>query len=355
MNKRSMETYSLKEILYANTREGELYRNIGNDKVECFACGHRCKIGEGKEGICKIRFMKNGKLYVPWGYVSSIALDPIEKKPFYHVMPGATALSFGMLGCDFHCSFCQNWVTSQTLRDPDATSSVEIISAERIVDLARYHKVKIITSTYNEPLITSEWSVEIFKIAKKFGIITSYVSNGNGTLEVIDYLRPWLDLFKIDLKCFNEKEYRKMGGVLKNVLDTIKAAFDKKYWVEIVTLIIPGINDSDKELSDIAKYISGISREIPWHLTAYHPDYKIMDIPATPARTLIRAAEIGYGEGLHYVYAGNIPGGVRNYENTYCHNCGELIIERRGYYIIRNNLNKNLCPKCLTIIPGIWS
>jgi pyruvate formate lyase activating enzyme len=348
------ESLMLRELLSAHTTAGELYRRLEAGKVECFACGHRCKIGEGKDGICKIRFLRNGKLQVPWGYVSSIALDPIEKKPFFHVLPGVSALSFGMLGCDFHCPFCQNWVTSQTLRDPHAVSSVEIISAEQIVGMARKHHASIITSTYNEPLITSEWSVEVFKLAKKYGLITSFVSNGNGTPEVIEYLKPWLDLFKIDLKSFRDEQYRKMGGVLRNVLDTIQAAVEKKFWVEIVTLVIPGMNDSDEELRDIARFIRTVSNDIPWHVTAYHSDYKMTDAPSTPAHTLLRAVEIGYEEGLHYVYAGNIPGGVRKYESTYCHACRELIIERRGYQIIENRLTGEHCPKCDTRIPGVW-
>lgn len=348
------QSFMLRELLSAHTSQGVLYRELGDGRVECFACGHRCKIGEGKDGICKIRFVRNGKLQVPWGYVNSIALDPIEKKPFFHVMPGASALSFGMLGCDFHCQFCQNWITSQALRDPHAVSSIEIISAEEIVGIARRHRASIITSTYNEPLITCEWSVEVFKTAKKYALYTSYVSNGNGTPEVIEYLKPWLDLFKIDLKSFREDEYRRMGGVLKNVLDTIKSAAENKFWVEVVTLVIPGINDSEEELRDIAGFIRAVSCDIPWHVTAYHSDYKMTDAPSTPAHTLLRAVEIGYEEGLRYVYAGNIPGGLMNCESTYCHACHELLIERRGYHIYENRLTGENCPKCNTRIPGVW-
>ena len=161
-----MKEVSLKEILANHTKEGKLYNEMPNGWVRCFACGHRCKIPSAKDGICKIRFNRDGKLYVPFGYVSGIALDPIEKKPFFHVYPGSTTLSFGMLGCDYHCPFCQNWVTSQTLRDPHSISSIEEISAEEIVSIAVHQKVPIITSTYNEPLITAEWAVEIVKHAK---------------------------------------------------------------------------------------------------------------------------------------------------------------------------------------------
>ena len=341
-------------MLNSHTRTGELYRSIGEGRIECFACGHRCKIGEGKDGICKIRFNRGGKLFVPWGYVGSLALDPIEKKPFFHALPGSLAMSFGMLGCDYHCSFCQNWITSQTLRDPHAVSNIEKISPEEIVLSARQHKAQIITSTYNEPLITSEWGVEVFKIAKRSKLVTSFVSNGNGTPEVVDYLRPWLDLFKIDLKGFNDKRYRELGGVLQNVLDTIKLAYDKKFWVEIVTLIIPGFNDSKKELTNIASFIKSVSADIPWHVTAFHSDYKMTDVPYTPVDTIIKAVKIGYDAGLHYVYAGNIPGAVRNFENTYCHSCDELLIERWGFNVRKNRLKDGHCPKCETSIPGVW-
>src|SRR5512142_526344 len=171
---------TLKEELERSTRQGELYASMPNGWVRCFSCGHRCKIPPGKDGICKVRFNRDGKLFVPFGYAAGIQLDPVEKKPFFHAYPGSKALSFGMLGCDYHCPYCQNWVTSQALRDPLATSSMEYVTPEELVDLAVRHKAKILTSTYNEPLITSGWAVEIFKIAKRVGLVTSYVSNGNG-------------------------------------------------------------------------------------------------------------------------------------------------------------------------------
>jgi pyruvate formate lyase activating enzyme len=351
-----MPEVPLKEILANHTKEGKLYAEMPNGWVRCFACGHRCKISPAKEGICKIRFNKDGKLYVPFGYVSGIALDPIEKKPFFHVYPGSTALSFGMLGCDYHCSFCQNWITSQTLRDPHAVSSIEEIDAEEIIKIALRQKAPIITSTYNEPLITSEWAVEIFKHAKEDGLITSYVSNGNGTPEVLDYLQPWIDLYKVDLKGFRQKAYQEMGGVLQNVLDTIKSLHERGKWVEVVTLVVPGMNDADEELTDIAKFLFSVSPDIPWHVTAYHREYKMAaGEEVTPISTLLRAAEIGYKEGLHFVYTGNRPGQTRNYENTYCYSCNELLIERQGFRMLKNKLSDGTCFKCGTEIAGKWS
>jgi pyruvate formate lyase activating enzyme len=351
-----MVEVSLKEILAAHTTEGELYSKMSDQWVACFACGHRCKIPPAKEGICKIRYNQNGTLYVPRGYVAGIALDPIEKKPFFHAYPGSTALSFGMLGCDYHCPFCQNWMTSQTLRDSHAVSSIEEIRAEEIVQLALQQKAPIITSTYNEPLITSEWGIEIFKLAKEAQLVTSYVSNGNGTPEVLDYLQPWIDLYKVDLKGFRQKAYQHMGGVLQNVLDTIISLCVRGKWVEIVTLLIPGMNDSKEELTDIAKFIYSISPDIPWHVTAYHQDYKMTtEEEVTPISHLLQAAEIGYTEGLHFVYTGNRPGQTRNFENTYCYSCSELLIERRGFRVLRNRISNGTCFKCGQKIAGRWN
>lgn len=349
------ETLTLKDLLAQHTKEGELYSAMPDNWVRCYACGHRCKIPPGKDGICRVRFNVDGKLHVPWGYAGGIALDPVEKKPFFHAYPGTKALSFGMLGCDYHCPYCQNWVTSQALRDTDAVSLPEFVTPEEFVDLALRYKAKIVTSTYNEPLITSEWAVEIFKLAKRVGLVSSYVSNGNGTAEVIEYIRPWVDLYKVDLKGFRQKEYAQLGGVLQNVLDTIKRLHEKGFWVEIVTLTIPGFNDSNEELQEIAKFLVSISPDIPWHVTAFHRDYKMTEPDPTPVQTLIRAAQIGYNAGLHYVYAGNRPGEVGNYENTYCPSCGETLIQRWGFRVLSNKLKNGACFKCGMNIPGRWN
>jgi pyruvate formate lyase activating enzyme len=345
---------TLKELLKRHTREGELYRDLGEGKLECFACGHRCIIGEGRDGICRVRFNEGGKLYVPAGYFGSLQLDPVEKKPFFHALPGSLAMSFGMLGCDYHCGYCQNWVTSQAIRDPNAIAPPEYMTPEDFVALAFDYKAKIVTSTYNEPLITSEWAVEIFKVAKRYGLVTSYVSNGNGTPEVLEYIRPWVDLYKVDLKGFNDKQYRKLGGVLQNVLDTIKRLHEMKFWLEVVTLLVPGFNDSEGEITEMANYLVSISPEIPWHVTAFHSDYKMTDTENTSVRTLIRAAEIGYEAGLHYVYAGNLPGRVGNFEHTYCPACHDLVIERSGFRVLHNRVKDGRCPKCSATIAGFW-
>ncbi len=348
------ELPALKNVLETFTKEGELYERLENGRVRCVACGHRCLIFDGLDGICRVRFNRGGKLIVPHGYAASVQLDPVEKKPFFHALPGSLAMSFGMLGCDFHCSYCQNWVTSQVLRDPNATVPPRRLTAEQFVEISIQQGARIVTSTYNEPLITSEWAVEIFKLARRAGLKTSYVSNGNGTPEVLEYLRPWLDLYKVDLKSFRDRNYRKLGGVLQNVLDTIQRLHAMGFWVEIVTLVVPGFNDSDEELRDIARFLANVSPDIPWHVTAFHQDYKMTEQDNTSAQTLLRAAEIGKSEGLNFVYAGNLPGRLASWENTYCPGCGEMLIERIGYRIRSMRVKGGSCPKCSRQIPGVW-
>ncbi|HEV8440821.1 MAG TPA: radical SAM protein [Methylomirabilota bacterium] len=251
---------------------------------------------------------------------------------------------------------CQNALTSQALRDPAMGVEPQQVSPAQIVEAAVKHRARILTSTYNEPLITSEWAVEVFRAGKARGLTCSYVSNGNATPEALDYLRPWVDLYKVDLKGFDDKRYRKLGGVLGTVLESIRGLHAKGFWLEIVTLLIPGFNDSDDEIRDIARFLVSVSPEIPWHVTAFHRDYKMTDREDTPARTLLRAAEIGRGEGLHYVYAGNLPGRVREFENTYCPACRTLLIERAGYTILEDRLTptRGRCPACSRRIPGVW-
>jgi pyruvate formate lyase activating enzyme len=281
--------------------------------------------------------------------------DPIEKKPFFHALPGTLAMSFGMLGCDLHCGYCQNWFTSQALRDPASTAPPIPMTAKDFCRVAVEQGANTVTSTYNEPLITSEWAVEVFREARRHGLRTSYVSNGNGTEEVLDYIKPWVDFYKVDLKSFNDKNYRQLGGKLDSVLKTIEMLWRKGFWVEIVTLFIPGFNDGEDEMRQIAKFLAGISPDIPWHCTAFHPDYKMSDRDSTGVRTLIKACEIGKDAGLRFVYAGNLPGRVSDWENTCCPSCEELLIERKGFEVRAYRLTDDgKCPKCATAIAGRW-
>jgi pyruvate formate lyase activating enzyme len=356
-------TIPLKTLLADNTMPAspDLVRTEG-DAVRCLACGHRCLVKPGRPGVCRVRFNDHGALRVPGGYVSGLQIDPIEKKPFYHAFPGRDALSFGMLGCDFHCSYCQNWVTSQALRDDQAVSRPSFYTARQLAEFAVENHAPVVVSTYNEPLITSEWAVEVFKEARSRGLTCGYVSNGNGTPEVLAFLRPYLDLFKVDLKSFDDRRYRELGGVLSNVLATIEQLAAAGFWVEIVTLIVPTFNDGDAELEQIARFIAGVSADIPWHVTAFHPDYKMPGPPPTPVATLLRAYEIGKSAGLKFVYPGNIHAVaptisrcVGDRESTFCPSCHALVIRRTGFYVAENRMTSpGKCPDCGGKIAGVW-
>ena len=334
----------------------ELARPHPSGKLVCVACAHRCKLGEAARGVCMVRSRAGSALLVPWGYTAGAAVDPIEKKPFFHLLPGARALSFGMLGCDMHCAYCQNWVTSQTLRDPESSERAAPASPVGLVEAAREHSCRVVTSTYNEPLITAEWAHDVFVEARAADLVTTFVSNGHATPEVLDFLAPVLDACKVDLKAFSQKTYAALGGKLAAVLDTIRGLVARGIWTEVVTLIVPGLNDSDAELADIAAFLAGVSPDIPWHVTAFHPDYRMTGPPPTPAATLARAAAIGERVGLRFVYAGNLPGRVGSLEDTRCPGCRATLVRRRGYTIIENRIViAGACPDCGAVVPGVWA
>ena len=352
------KSQSLASALDRMTAEGaaELTERLGGGALRCYACGHRCLIGEGKRGICKVRFNEGGRLLVPSNYVAALACDPTEKKPFFHALPGSDTLTFGMLGCDLHCGYCQNWLTSQALRDEAAGTRPQVVSSDRLVSLAKAYGASMVGSSYNEPLITAEWAVEVFKKAKPEGFKTAFISNGNATPQVLDYLRPVTDCYKIDLKSMSGRNYRQLGGVVENILETVRMVHERGFWEEIVTLVIPGFNDSEDELRRAADFIASVSPDIPWHVTAFHQDYNMTENANTTAGQLVRACEIGREAGLRYVYAGNLPGRVGRWENTHCHACDELLIERHGYVIRKMIVTPaGECPKCQVKIPGVWS
>ena len=325
-------------------------------RLRCLACGHRCPVPDGAVGVCKVRFNEGGRLRVPWGYVGGVQCDPVEKKPFFHAYPGALAYSFGMLGCDLHCGYCQNWVTSQALRDPQAVAPPRDVTPALLVEDALRQGARLMVSTYNEPLITAEWAVAIFTEARKRNLVTAFVSNGNGTPEVLEYVRPFIDLYKVDLKSFDDRHYRELGGRLQPILDTIAWLHAAGVWVEIVTLLIPGFNDSEAEIRGLTAFLAGVSPDIPWHVTAFHQDYRMTDPENTTPAMLRRAAQIGRSAGLRYVYAGNLPGRVGDLEHTSCAGCGERLITRRGYLIQDYRLTAGgACPSCLRPVPGRWA
>lgn len=324
------------------------YKKEGN-KVVCELCRHYCKLKEGQVGICGVNKNEHGKMVnLVYGKVSAINIDPIEKKPLYHFLPGSSSLSIGTVGCNFKCPFCQNWQLSQS---KDIESSYEITPKE-LVDIALSKGCKSISYTYNEPTIFWPFAKDVAILAKANGLKNVFVSNGFESPEVIEDAKGLIDAFNIDIKGFKSDYYKKyLKGNLEGVLDTLKLLKKNKFWVECTTLIVPGDNDSDEELRNIARFIAQeLDIDTPWHISAFHPDYKVLEKPATPLETLQRAYEIGKEEGLHYIYMGNVmlPG------NTYCPNCNELLIERIGYSVKKYKLIDGRCFNCNTKIAGIW-
>lgn len=344
----------LAEVLDRHTAPGRLWRRE-DGKIRCLACGHRCLIAPGRRGICKVRFNRDGELRVPFGYVAGVACDPVEKKPFFHVLPGSDALTFGMLGCDFHCAYCQNWVTSQALRDDAALAPIQPATPAQLVAAARRHGARLMVSSYNEPLITAEWAAAVFAEARAAGLLCAFVSNGNATPEALDFLQPWLAAYKVDLKGFNDRRYRSLGGTLAAVTETIRQVHARGIWLEVVTLLVPGFNDDEAELRELTQFLASVSPDIPWHVTAFHPDYQMTEPRATRAADLIRAAEIGAAAGLRFVYAGNLPGRVGEWENTRCPRCARTLVRRHGFTVLENLLVTGpQCPGCGTPVPGLW-
>ncbi|NSW51470.1 MAG: AmmeMemoRadiSam system radical SAM enzyme [Anaerolineae bacterium] len=355
---RTISSHSLVEQLDQLTVTGTFFEPLDGNRVKCYACAHQCVLKPGQRGVCRVRFNEKGVLKVPWGYTTGMALDPVEKKPFNHFLPGSLTLSFGMLGCNFTCEFCQNWITAQAVNEPYGKVSpyyLQPVTPAEVVAAAIRNRAKAIISTYNEPWITADWSEAIFTLAKKKGLRTGYVSNGFATHKGLDTLKPNLDALKVDLKCGTESHYRELGGRLADVIDTIAYAQELGIWVEVVTLVIPGWNDSPDELWAISRSIASISPNTPWHVTAFHPDYKMQEHPPTSPDELLKASEIGQEAGLIYVYAGNLPGRVGSLENTHCPQCLKPVIIRRGFTVTHYHLTPDgHCEYCGTPIPGVW-
>ncbi len=356
----STDTKKLSNVLLAQgldqlVRPAQVFR-AEKGRIRCLACGHCCLLRENQRGICQVRFVRQDKLWAPHGYVCGLNCDPVEKKPFFHVYPGSTALTFGMIGCNLRCGFCQNWISTQALLHETIMPSINRIDAAEIVQFGWQNRVQLIVSSYNEPMITAEWASEIFLRAHASGIACAMVSNGFASPEVLTYIGPGLDALKIDLKCFREPSYRSLGGRLKPVIETIQLAKKLGLWLEIVTLLIPGFNSEDSELRAMAQFIKTVDSNIPWHITAFHPDYQMTSARNTTAAELIHAVEIGREEGLNFVYAGNLPGRTGSFENTQCPYCHMVLVERRGYLIMACRLDSSgKCPRCNKSIPGLWS
>jgi pyruvate formate lyase activating enzyme len=323
--------------------------------VHCTVCPHRCRLSEGKRGVCGMRFCRNGQLQAPWGYASGVAVDPLEKKPLYHVCPGASVLSFGTLGCTLHCAFCQNWHISQSGRDEKAEALPRRTTPEHLVDAAAGAGCSWLAATYNEPLVAAEWVVDVFQAGRARGLRTGIVSNGFATPETLAWMAPWIDAANIDLKCFTDAGYRWLGGALSPVLDTIRALWQAGVWVEVTTLLVPEFNDAPQEAQEIGAFLAGVSPDLPWHVSAYHPDYLMSAGPAaTPAATVARACASGRACGLRYVYAGNLHG-LPKAETTVCPQCQADLVVRRGFAVLHCRVGETgTCPQCGVRIAGVW-
>lgn len=350
-------------------KKATLFRKLAGNRVECLACSWYCKIAPDQSGICAVRQNRGGELYLTvYGQAAAAHVDPIEKKPLFHFLPGQAIFSFGTLGCNFACLFCQNWDISQAaremkmklLREKKAeelgltlSQSGLDLPPEKIIEICRERKIPAVAFTYNEPTIFFEYAFDTMVLAKKEGLKTVFVSNGYASSEAIETVKGYLDAINIDLKSFREEFYRKTCQArLLPVLEGIKRYHAAGIWVEVTTLVIPGENDSTAELTAIARFLSGVSENIPWHLSRFHPDYQMTDRAATPAATLERAYEIGRESGLKFVYLGNVLD--ENRESTFCPSCRTLLIRRRGYGIETVNLKEGRCGSCQTPIAGVW-
>ena len=335
-------------------KEAMFYEKLDDKLVNCNLCSHRCrKIAESKRGICGVRENRDGALYtLVYGKAAARSVDPIEKKPLFHFLPGSRAYSIATVGCNFRCDNCQNYDISQF---PKARGLVvgEEVSPEEIVLAANLSNCQSIAYTYSEPTIFFEYALDVAKLASREGIRNVFVTNGYITPEALKEISPYLDAANIDLKSFRDSFYREnCGARLQPVLDSIRLYKSLGIWTEITTLIIPTLNDSEDELRKIAEFIKEeVGEDTPWHITQFHPTYKLIDLPLTPVTTLRKARQIGLEAGLRYVYEGNVPG--ENGENTYCHKCKKRLIHRRGYQIIENKIKNSECPYCGAEIGGV--
>jgi len=334
-------------------KEAMLYEKLSEGKVKCNLCNHRCTIKDGSYGICGVRQNVDGSLFtLVYDRIISSHIDPIEKKPLFQFYPGSTAYSIATVGCNFTCRHCQNSDISQLPREKKGYIVGEKMGPEEIVREAHSSGCKSIAYTYTEPTIFFELAYETAQRAHDKGIKNIFVSNGYMTPEALKEISPYLDGINIDLKSFTEKFYKEIcGGRLEPVLDNIKLAKRLEIWVEVTTLIIPTLNDSQDELRQIAEFLRDVDSNIPWHISQFYPTYQMINLPRTPVETLHMAREIGIETGLHYVYEGNVPG--RGNENTYCHQCGELLIERWGYSIVKNTIKDGHCPSCQGFVAGV--
>ncbi len=334
-------------------KEAMLYEKLNEQRVRCSLCAHHCNIAEGKRGICHVRENRDGVLYsLVYGRTISQNVDPIEKKPLFNFHPGTTAFSIATPGCNFRCDFCQNWEISQMPREKHLIMGQDA-TPQQIAHAAQRYGCRSIAYTYTEPTVFTEYALDTARVTHKLGIANVYVTNGFMTAEMLDAFAPYMDAANVDLKAFTDEFYKKhCGARLQPVLDSLRKMKELGTWVEVTTLIIPTLNDSPAELTAIAEFIvQELGAETPWHISRFHPTYKLLDKPATPISTLQKARDIGMSAGLRYVYTGNVWGDAG--EHTYCYNCGQSVIERVGYQLGSRQIEEGKCANCGAVIDGV--
>ena len=332
-------------------KKAYLYTLLRDNAARCHTCQRQCIIPEGKTGWCRTRVNEGGKLFsLIYGEVSAISINLIEKKPVFHYYPGSRWLSLGSLGCNFRCPGCQNWDIAHW---KEGRMDTEYLSPEDAVDQAINSGCLGISWTFNEPTLSFEYTLDSAIIARSRGLRTNYVTNGYITKEALDMIAPYLDVYRVDIKGFSDRTYMRTGHIprFRGILDVTEQAKRHGMHVEIVTNVIPGYNDDEKELRDLAAWIkAGLGPGTPWHVTRFHPHHELTHVPATPIATLERVRDLGKEAGLWYVYLGNVPG--HRWENTWCHGCGELLVERYIFDVVQNRIKSGTCPVCGTVIPG---
>ena len=337
------------------TSEALLWEGEADGSVVCHLCAHRCRIRPGLRGICGVRLNVDGRLVtLVADRLAAAHVDPIEKKPFFHFLPARLAYSVATVGCNLHCSFCQNWAIAQWPREESGPVPGERTTPRAIVAAARAAGCDVIAYTYTEPTIFFELALATARLAAGSGLRNVFVTNGYMTAEALALVAPVLHGANVDLKSFSDRYYRRVcGATLAPVLGTIQAMRARAVWVEVTTLLVPGRNDSDEELGALARWLASVDRDMPWHVSAFHPTYKMTDVPPTPVEALHRAARIGREAGLRYVYAGNVPGDPL--ENTACPECGRWLVRRRGFTVTENRVEDGRCPVCRAVIAGVWA
>ncbi|MCI4398075.1 MAG: AmmeMemoRadiSam system radical SAM enzyme [Acidobacteria bacterium] len=338
-----------------DTAEAVLWHPGENGAVACDLCAHRCLILPGRSGVCRVRLNAAGELRtLVRGRLVAAAVDPIEKKPLFHFLPGSFSYSIATSGCNFRCDFCQNWQISQAARLSPGGLDGQIVPPEAVVEETLRQGCASIACTYTEPAIFFETAEDVGLLAKERGLRTIFVTNGYLTREAVQRARAFLDAANVDLKGFDDKRYRHVcGATLRGVLEGLEALKESGVWVEVTTLVVPGLNDSAEELSAIARHVASLDPNIPWHVSRFHPDFKRGNVGATPVATLGRAREAGLEAGLKHVYVGNLPG--HRAENTFCPNCATIVIERSGFSVVRNRIANGRCPECSAEIAGVWA